>query len=470
MKTIEDFRFKKSISFGLYNGKLNEEMTARLLVSRALYCCVDSDFNILRYKSDKIETSKVDFKNEDYQLNASFSTEGTDYDNFEKHYITNITAERMFRNFFFSKDDDYIDKCDYFIFQPFLLSLKKDSDYHYMIYPVVKIINLETVIVEFNFYPSGNSETIRDFVDKMIRMDDLISTIKLPHAYFSALGIEMNIDEAEVFSFEDNESTIFKFEDENLKNICDIAVLYLDLLFQHEGYSWFGRTVISLDRADLSRKEVEYIKNGFNSNFENKLYKNELINFSDSKESKLYIFGHLTLSMGNILEEYIPAVVLDQEISIVNTKLIVHSKIEDEQKPLELLEKKRELQKLRGQIATKYNSILSFHSAMNYAMDKIFNVNDAIQRIDDLIEISFRRKEYEKYERESIFQTVIGIVSVLLSLSAIFEFVVTPIYFLRFNKNMDAQDTLLNYSILLIGGVLVILVYFLIVKKKKVNN
>lgn len=467
MNVIKDFRFKKNISFGLYNGKLNEDIITKLLITRALYCYIDDDFNILRYKSESVEETKVEFKNEAYQQSATFKTENADYDDFEEHYITNITGEKLFRNFFFSKDDDYIDNYDYFIFQPFILSLEKEADYQYVIYPVVKIVNGEIVIVEFNFFPSDEENSVYDFSDKLIRMQDLISAVKLPYTYFVALGIETNIDEAEGFSFENNDSAVFNLNDENIRNIFDVALLFVDLMFTYERYSWFGRTVISLDRPDLSREEIEYVKNGFHYNEENQFYNSELTNFGESKNSKLYIFGHLTLSLGNILEAYLPAVILDQEISIVNTKLIVHSKSGDEEKPLELLDKKRELQKLRGQIATKYTSILSFHSAMNYAMNKIFNVNDVIQRIDDLIEINFRRKEYEKYERDYIFQTIIAIVSVLLSLSAIFEFIITPIYELRFNRSMNAQDTLLNYITLLLAGVLIIVGYLFILTKKK---
>lgn len=331
---------------------------------------------------------------------------------------------------------------------------------------MVKIVD-DVVIVEFNFYPPDGESSTYGFSDKMIRMPDLISEIKLPYTYFLALGIETNMDEAERFNFEDNDSAVFKMDDENVRNIFDVALLFINLIFTYEGYLWFGRTVVSLDKPELSREEIEYLKNGFHYNGGNKLYDSELIDFRESKDSKLYVFEHLTLTLGDILESYLPAVILDQEILIVNTKLIVHSKSGDEEKPIELLNRKKELQKLRGQIDMKDTSILSFHSAMNYAMDKIFNVNNAIQRIDDLIEINFRRKEYQKYERDYVFQTIIGIVSVLLSLSAIFEFIIMPIYELRFNRSMDALDTLLNYFILLLAGGLIIVGYLFILSKKK---
>ena len=466
MDIIKDFRYKKNFSFGLYNRKLNEDIIAKLLITRALYCYVDDDFNILRYKSQSIDKIKVDFKSEVYQQSASFKTGNADYDDFEKHYITNIAGEKMFRNFFFSKDDDYIDSYNYFIFQPFILSLEKEIDHYYRIYPVVKIVD-EIVIVEFNFYPPDGENSIGNFSDRLIRMPDLIKEIKLPYTYFLALGIEVNMEESEGFSFEDNDSAVFKMDNENIRNIFDVALLFIDLIFTYEGCSWFGRTVISLDEPELSREEIEYLKNGFHYDGGNKLYDSELIDFRESKDSKLYVFGHLTLTLGNILESYLPAVILDQEISIVNTKLIVHSKSGDEEKPIELLNRKNELQKLRGQIDMKYTSILSFHSAMKYAMEKIFNVNNAIKRIDDQLEINFRRKEYQKYERDFVFQTIIGIVSVLLSLSAIFEFIITPIYELRFNRSMDPLDTLLNYFILLIAGLLMIVGYLFILTKKK---
>src|SRR5699024_2211314 len=150
---IKDYRVRKSFSFGLYDAKLDPEIVTSLIATRALYCYIDDEFNMIRVKDGKLDKSKLDFHTENYTTMATLKFGESNIDDFETHYLGHISGEKLFRNFFFAKDDDFKDEYNYFIFQPIVLELEKNPEYYYRIYPVVKVVNKEIVIVDFNYFP-----------------------------------------------------------------------------------------------------------------------------------------------------------------------------------------------------------------------------------------------------------------------------------------------------------------------------
>lgn len=465
---IKDYRVRKSFSFSLYDGVIDPEIITSLIATRALYCYIDDDFNMTRVKDGKPEKSKVDFHTEDYTTNATLKIGGSDIDDFETHYLAHISGEKLFRNFFFSKDDDYKDEYIYFVFQPIVIELEKNSEYYYRIYPVVKVVNKETVIVDFNYYPHDEAESVEEFAFRLLRIGDKINKLKLPYTYFVALGLEMDKENGELFNFEANESAIFISEDISVRDVHELAEMFLSMLLKYEKYSWFGRTLISLDNPNLTDRQIQLIRNGFEYTQNNPLYDRQLINFSEHPSTKFYVFEHITLTLGDILESYMPAAVLDEELSILNTKMIVYSKVVDDESLDELLKSKKELHLLKQQISLKYSSILKAHTIMDYAINDLFKINDQIDRIDALADISFRQKEFTKTKRDNLFHFIIGIVSLILSMSVIFDFIIKPIYEIRFNQKMSSLDILLNYLMLMgVSAVILFAVYLLIMRKKK---
>lgn len=144
---ISDYRIRKSFSFAIRNAELDTNIAADLLVTGALYCYIDEKFDVVRFKNNKLQETKIDFYAEDYKASATFKATGAGVDKFEDFYIVHISGEKAFRNFFFSRGDDYRDDYVYFIFQPLILALEKNPEYYYRLYPVVKIVNEEIVIV-----------------------------------------------------------------------------------------------------------------------------------------------------------------------------------------------------------------------------------------------------------------------------------------------------------------------------------
>ncbi|MCG5105036.1 hypothetical protein [Oceanobacillus alkalisoli] len=465
---IKDFRVRKSFSFGLYNAVVDPEIVSSLIATRALYCYIDDDFNMTRVKDGKLEKSKIDFHTEDYTTMAKLKFGEINIDDFESHYLAHISGEKLFRNFFFSKDEDYIDEYSYFIFQPIVIELEKETEYYYRIYPVVKVVNNEIVVVDFNYYPHDETETVEEFADRLLRIGDKIKNLKLPYTYFIALGLEMNKENGELFNFESNVSAVYNFEDISIRDVHELAEMFLSMLLKYEKYSWFGRTLISLDNPNLTDKQIQLIRNGFEYTENNPLYDRKLINFSEHPSTKFYVFEHITLTMGDIMDSYMPAAVLDEELAILNTKMIVYSKVVDDESLDELLKSKKELHLLKQQISLKYTNILKAHTVMDYAINNLFKINDQIDRIDGLADISFRQKEFTKAKRDSLFHFIVGFVSFILSMSVLFDYIVKPIYEIRFAQEITPLDTLLNYIMFMgVSGVVVIALYLFIMRKKK---
>jgi hypothetical protein len=465
---INDYRVRKSFTFGLFDATINPKIVSRIIATRALYCYIDKDFNMTRVKEGKLETSKINFHAEEYSTIASFKPETSDIDDFEKYYLAHISGEKLFRNFFFSKDIDYIDEYVYFIFQPIIIELEKDPDYSYQIYPVVKVVNEEVVIVDFNYFPNDNSESVEEFAFRLLRIQDKIKALKFPHAYFLALGFDVDKDQGELFSFESNESVLFTLKNSLCKNLVELAEMYVSILFTYEELIWVGRTVVSVDNTNLTKEQIQLIKYGFKITENNPLYDIEMINFSEHPSTKFFVFEHLTLTLGGILDTYIPATIIDEEISILNTKIYGFSKIVDDESLDELLKSKKELHLLKQQISLKYSRLLRVYKIIEYVTNDLLKINDQIDRIDALLENSFRQKEFSQTRRDNLYHSIIGIVSVILSMSVFFDYIIHPIYEIRFSREMPPIDRLLNYGLLVVVSfVILISIYVIVIYSKK---
>lgn len=464
---IDDYRVRKSFSFGLYNAELDADSISNLLATRALYCYVDEDFSIVRFKDGELQTSKINLQTETFKRTATFKIEEIEIDEFEEHYIAHISGEKLFRNVFFSKDSDYIDDYRYFIFQPIIVQLDKNDKY-YRLYPVVKVVNKQTVIVDFNYYPTDESKSVEDFTSMLVQIEDKFKMLKFPYSYLVALGIDVDTRDGEYFEFESNKTAIFGTDKIHATNILELSELFVSLLVDYDKYSWFGRTVISLGNVKLSNEQINLLKNGFKYEQINPLYNKKIINFSEELSTKFYVFEHMTLTTGEILETFMPATILDEELSILNTKMLVYSKIVTDEPLNELLKSKKELQLLKQQISSKYSSIRLAHTIMEYAINELFKINEKIETVDSLAEISFRQQEFKKQSNDNIFQILISFVSIILSVSAIFEYIIVPIYEIRFSKAMLAEDTLINFSTLIVLSFVTLLAsYFFISRKRK---
>lgn len=470
MKTIiEDYRVRKSFTFGLHNeGEINTEKFQQLILTRALYCYVDENFNMYSLKDGKLKESKIDFHSNEYELEGTLKIDNDNFDDFENHYINHISGEKLFRNYFFSKDEDYHDEYIYFVFQPIVIELENKKEKNYSIFPVIKLINKESIIVDFSYYPSEESLSVEEFASNILRLEGQIKEVKLPYAYIDALNIEINKDNGERSTFDSNESVIITSENIKINNILELAEMFVSTIFNYEVATWFGRTLVSLDNTNLNSEQIELIKNGFKSPVQNPLYNTELIDFSEHPNTKFYVFGHFTITLGDILESYVPATVIDEEISILNTKMIVYSKVIDDQALDELLQSKKELHLLKQQITFKYSSILKLHKIMQYAVHDLFNINDKIDQIDALAQISFKQKEFIKTKKNNYFHFIISFVSIILSMSVVFDYIINPIYNHIYSSEMLPITQVYYYlGLIIISSIILYVLYKIITRVKK---
>ena len=453
----------------MFDSELDTDMLANLMSTRALYCWVDKDFKVIRYKDGKAESIGVDFQADRYQTSAMFAVDKANMDELEEHYLIQITGEKMFRNYFFSTDEEYMDEYHYFIFQPIIVELEKNTNYSYQIYPVIKLVNKEVALVDFNYYPNGEIENIEDFASNMLRSTDKIKDVKVPHTYTLALGLEIKKEGAERLDFEANETIIFSHEELHVDYLLELAELFLSFLFKYDKHSFCARSMVSLDNLELTDKEIQLVVNGFKYSDDNSPYNFELLNLSECSSSRLFIFGNMTLTLGNIMEAHMPAAIFDEELSILNTKIYAYSKMKKESSIKELLEAKRELHLLKLQIKYKYSGYHIVRKVMDYAVDNLFGINEKINLINSVVEISMQQNTFDESKRSNWFHIVIAIVSTILSSSVAFNYVFVPIYEIRFDQKMSPICALANFGIALaiFGAIMLLLLYFMILRKRR---
>lgn len=474
-KQISDYRVRKSVAFTLYDAILREESFITLLATRALYCIIEEkndSLDILRYVNDEIKRDTISVNYRLKQQSATmFHKDLPKFERFEKHYLESIIGEKLFQKLFFVDDWDFQNQTKYLIFEPILIGLQKNSRI-YRLYPVIKVINNETVITEFYYYPIEEILSLSEFIQQKLELFDEIESFRIPAEYFIAQDWPFQHLLAERFDFEGFSTTVYEYDfgEQSVQNLLSVATLFLGMLFEFEEYTYYGRTTIALDINHLTDDEINSIQTGIiRSNFDS-IYKQEFQNFSEDTATGLFILPSLTLTTGDILETYIPALVIDEEIAILNQSLLTLSKLHDSDIEV-LLQVKKKLQLLKQKILYKYSRLLVVHTVMKYMNQEIFHLEEQINSIDNLIETAIREKEFQKANKANFFATVLGIVSVLLSSTAIFEYITIPIFKVRYGRDMINLEIILNFVITLsIVGILMLILYFISYRGRNSNK
>lgn len=429
---ITDYRAKTCIAFACSNGKINDDNLKKLLVSRALYCVVTKDLKILRFKKDKLEEFKLQYDSNGDQLGATFRLNDALLDDlypFEMHYLTEIVGEYAMRDFFFVQGKELTDQYDYFVFSPITLSTSSKKKCDLLVYPTIKVEDDEIVLVEFHWFPDDKKILAEDFVDMILRASTPLSDIKFPIEYISALSLSYDKNTFEKLFFEGGNTFLASLTDISFRNVLDLASIFLSMLVKYEDYTWFSQNAITLDNSDVSESAIRLLLNGLETNTTNSRYLTRLNDFSQWKQWHIYVSGGTLLSLGDIYELSLPTSIISDQLCILNAKLQGYMTAVDEESTIkELLEVKRRLLKLRYSVQNKYNRVLMFHDIMNFAATTLFNIDHSINDVAELIDTFLEEANVMESKHNTLLQNVLASLSLLLSTSAVFEFILTPLY------------------------------------------
>lgn len=474
-RIIKDYRAKTSVTFWCKDGKVNEDNLAKLLSSRALYCAITKDLTIVRFKSDELEKIKFQFDSDDNQTKANVQLDGASFDDldaFEMHYLTEIVGEYAMRDFFFRNGKELADQYDYFIFAPITVNVVNKKKWDLLVYPTIKVEDNEAVLVEFHWFPNDEEISVDSFDDMVLRASTPLSDVKFPIEYISALSLSYDKHTFEKLSFEGGDTFLASVTNIGFRNVVDLASGFLSMLVDYEGSTWFSQNSITLDNSDISESSIRHLLYGLETNATNFRYLPKLNDFSQWRQWHLYVSGGTVLALGNIYELSVPANIISDDLCILNVKILGYMNETNEWSTIsELLASKRKMLELRYSINHKYNSIMMFRDIMNYAATSLFNMDRSIEDITELINTLLEEADVAANTRNKILQNALAFLSLLLSTSAVFEYILTPVYTLiSGGKEMNPIVQISIYLSMLIVFTLAFLILWAIIKFAKRNK
>lgn len=447
--------------------KANTNKMKKMLKSKAMPIYITHEHEMYRYINGKINVSKFDYESNNDQPGAKIKVNFNDLDKFEEHYIETIVAVESFRKFFFNDSFDYQRSIDYFIFAPISVTfMKYETKNELLLYPVIKYSNDETIMMEFNYYPNENDKlSVKEFSNCIFEATNIIKEIKIPIEYIQALDLKYDINSKESFNYDSRETYRVKLENSKIDNFLKLMELFLNSLFIFDSYTWFGRSEIIIDNITLSDKEIYEIKNGISNQNANPRYLRELNDFSEHNDRKLIVMDNMTMGLGDILDQTVPITVIDEEICSLNAKILDLATISADSSINDLLNAKEYLIFLKNQVQHKYDSSLMAHEIMKYVINDLFEINNQINQISDLINIYFDKAQYSKTNNEILFQDFISVASLMFSTSVILDYVIKPMYMIVFKEQLSTIGNLLGYITVLILSIISVLKISKIIKK-----
>ncbi|MDT2865282.1 hypothetical protein [Vagococcus carniphilus] len=476
---ISEFIISKNFMFTFHdNCKVNDSWLLRLLVNGVITGIVDSDFVFCKYENQELIKQDIKYNIDAHNIGGTIDLKGLNINEFDYQNLVNILGEKIFRHTFFSHDEDYKDEFVYFIFMPIKLKKMKND---IVLFPVLEVINKEFISVTFTSFSEDKEYTLEELSENIIRFKDEIEELSYPQEYFYSWDIENELDTLE----NKNQEEYFTASVNNCNTIFQVAEMLVNQLItvpksnDIPKYSWSARTLVSLDLLNLSQNEINFLQNGFYYNNSNPIYEMNAIDFSETNQFKHYICSNMSITTGNIKESYMPANILSKEITMISTKVVGLSKLDKKSSVSELLEAKIDIEEIKQQVYYKYTGLLAVHKIMNYALTELLSIDTQIEKIDSLIEVYYRKNEYLMSKKNNLLQFILGVVSLLLSLGAIFDYIISPIYEMKFGHPMSSEDVLFNYLMLLTVFLIIICVVILnykflpfnkIFKNKKDSN
>lgn len=466
---IEDFRVKKSISFYLHEGKLKTNIVSSLLYSRALYCVVN-DEEIIRIVDDKLKTDKLNIEINSYEQYATIKGHENIMDDFEGHFVQHIAAEKLWRSLAFSQVPTEEDKFQYFIFLPVKAILHRNDNIQYLLYPVLKR-NKRQVIVEFQYFPNEDSLSISEFEKFIIQTGDIFKKLTLPVSYYKALGFKIEDSKIILDSHDSLETEYYDSDELAAGNLFELSENLVSLMYDFEKYTYFGRTLISIDNKNLPKQVINNLKNGTRRSWQNPVLNKDLKNFSESENYELYVFEQMTITLGDIFESYIPASVIDEEMILFNTYLYALSFEPKIQNMEELLGIKEELLRIKIRISNKYSNLAFVYHLMDYAIRELFHLESRIQLLDETITFKLQQNEHKKNNNRYTFGIIISLFSIF-SLAAIIQTnLVSPLLTMDSKYYLSKKDNISNYILIVLSiGVLYLIIYTLVRNWKSIRK
>lgn len=421
---IKDYRITWRYCTSFKTSVHIKKLLPELFKEKVCIMALDSDMNFFKYENDK-------FINKHFQLLCDHGhpsgtikfDEELNFDNQEEHYLYEVAGMLIHRNLMF--DDLDATKTMYMILQPIYIVY---SGKEFGLYPMIKLRN-KMIMIEYRVFPGDNEIDIDTFIGEYADiLHKKIEKVEMDTNLFKALFPKENICFEKEIEHDGCKQNICTVPDGIYEYLKDLSLSIFYLITNNEEINWIGRTTYSLS-ANMSEKQIVMLLFSVAGELK-RIPQNAMKNYREFNDYKHYVTVGTSLTVGDILNTYMFADTLDEEILFYMAK-IGHFRSEVEQcnteNDTELLNLYESILQLKHKYLNKYNHLACVREIMSDLWIALKS-DEIIEEIKAIIELNLKKVEIKKNRKLNNIQLYYSIVAVLLSSAPLYEYIVIPIY------------------------------------------
>lgn len=434
-----------------------------LFLMKHRVCSMALDSNMYFYKLDNDELTLKKFELDcDHgvprgQININ---EDIEFNKQEQHYIIEISGMLIHRNMMF--DDLNQISTLYMVLEPIYLTY---DNLRINLYPLVKL-RKGLIMIEYRAFPGDNILSCQEFINNYSEIfHKKIDNIEIDVNLFHAIYPKAQAINVKNIMHDGCAQAICELPTKDFPYLKDISISIFRLFISEMNFDWIGRTTYSLNPSVIDEKMVMPLLYSYGKNAQI-IYSEKPINYREFNDYKHYVTAGTSMTLGDIMQTYMFADSIDEEIlfSMTQTERLRCriDKCRDTDSE-ELIKLYKEILNFKHDYLKKYNHLLIIHRIMEDIWNN-FGIEQAIKEIETLIELRLKESENLKNKQFSKIQMLFSIVTVLLSSAPIYEYLVLPGFSLIQCKNIETIATI-DKMVLFLGTLVISsLVIWLITK------
>lgn len=410
----------------VYNQKnIIEDNIKHYLMKNISIMIFDSELNYYSIEEGKLCTKKFSLECEWGTISGHIDFEPEyELNEMEQHYLFEIAGMLIHKNVMF--DNKNAENLFYVVLEPMLVQYQFIQ---LLMYPLIKLCD-GLIMVEFRVFPGNNLMTDDTFIDNYSTiMHQKIKNIKIDQNLYKYLYPKRDIEETEIVEHDGYKQILCKVPSEEFLYQKDIALCLLSLFQGGEEIDWIERTTYSLNYEDNTSAKFQPIMFSYGTkvNFTEKI---ELKDYRELDDYSHYVNAGMSMTIGEIKDTYMFADCLDEELLFMITQSkkfkseFYQNKELDEQNLLNLY---RKILVFKESYLSKYNHLLQVKSIVKDFWVEL-EIDELLNIVQDLLNLQIQEEEFRKNEYQNYLQWGIAIVTIILSSSPIYEYIVSPIY------------------------------------------
>lgn len=459
---IQDYRITWRYCCAYNQKNIIEDNIIHYLMKNIAVMIFDSELNYYSIQKGKLCTKKFSLEC-DLGTTSGCINFGSEYEltEVEQHYLLEIAGMLIHKNVMF--DNKTAENLFYVVLEPMIVQYECIQ---LLTYPLIKIRD-DFLMVEFRIFPGNNLMTDDAFIDNYSTiMHQKIQNIKIDQNLYKYLYPERDVEETEVVEHDGYKQILCKAPLEEFLYQKDIALCLFSLFQGREEISWIARTTYSLNYEDNASAKFLPIMFSHRTkvNFAKKI---ELKDYRELDDYSHFVNAGISMTVGEIKDTYMFADCLDEELlfMISQSKRFKSEVYENrelgEQNLLNLYKK---ILIFKESYLSKYNHLLQVKSIVKDFW-KLLEIDELLDLVQNSLNLQIQEAEFRKNEYQNYLQWGIAIVTIILSSSPIYEYIVSPMYDIvsTMPENNNVKISLYLFSI-------VISLVFVIIMHKMIRS